>query len=74
MILPLLSFFVVARAITSPPRVIIVALGDDYGFNNVGFPHGPLNAGNKEMRTPNLDALAMSGLRLERHYVYKFCR
>ena len=49
----------------APPRVIIVALGDDYGFNNVGYPHGPLNAGNAEMRTPCLDELAMSGIRLD---------
>ena len=33
----------------------------------VGYPHGPLNAGNSEMRTPNLDRLAMEGIRLERH-------
>ena len=68
----LASLLLCARA-DAPPRVVILALGDDYGFNNVGFPHGPLNAGNPEMRTPHLDALAMAGLRLERHYVYKYC-
>ena len=57
-----------------PPRVIILALADDYGFNNVGYPHGPSGgAGNPEMRTPTLDQLAMEGVRLERHYVYKVC-
>eukprot|EP01052_Picozoa_sp_SAG31_P046557 SAG31_NODE_8953_length_1357_cov_2.414944_1_plen_253_part_00 len=37
------------------------------GFNNVGYPHGPDLYANPEMHTPNLDELAMSGVRLERH-------
>jgi hypothetical protein len=53
----------------APPRVIIFSLGDDYGFNNVGYEHGPLSKGNPEMKTPTLDRLAMGGVRLERHYV-----
>ena len=67
-ILLCLASALVAGAAT-PPRVIIFSLGDDYGFNNVGFDHGPLSKGNPEMRTPNLDRLAMDGVRLERHYV-----
>eukprot|EP00051_Salpingoeca_urceolata_P032595 m.16473 g.16473 ORF g.16473 m.16473 type:complete len:669 (-) comp5258_c0_seq2:215-2221(-) len=61
-----------ARAAT-PPKVIILMLADDYGYNNVGFAHGPLNGGNPEMKTPNIDKLAMEGIRLERHYVYEYC-
>ena len=56
-----------------PPRVIVLALADDYGFNNVGYPHGPTSVGNPEIRTPTLDRLAMEGVHLERHYVYKVC-
>ena len=58
-----------------PPKVIILMLGDDYGYNNVGFSHGPsghdFGHGNPEMRTPNLDQLATDGIVLDRHYVYK---
>eukprot|EP00038_Savillea_parva_P017529 m.20629 g.20629 ORF g.20629 m.20629 type:complete len:718 (-) comp3812_c0_seq1:251-2404(-) len=62
-----------SRSGITPPRVLLFQLGDDYGFNNVGYPHGPLNQGNPEMMTPTMDELAMSGIRLERHYVYKYC-
>ena len=41
-------------------------LGDDYGYANVGFPHGP-NPGNPEARTPTMDALVKEGVLLERH-------
>ena len=56
-----------------PPRAIVLMLGDDYGYANVGFAHGPLQAGNPEARTPHMDALAAEGIVLERHYVYKYC-
>lgn len=52
------------------PRLILFSLGDDFGFNNVGYPHGPDLYANPEMRTPNLDRLAMGGVRLERHCKY----
>jgi len=38
------------------------------GYHNVGW-HG-----NPEVRTPTLDGLAMTGVRLEHHYTYKYCR
>ena len=57
------------------PKVIILMLGDDYGYNNVGFAHGPagndFGHGNPEMRTPNLDQLVKEGIVLDRHYVFK---
>lgn len=37
--------------------------------NNVGYPHGPNLYANPEARTPTLNELALSGVRLERHYV-----
>ena len=45
---------------------IIVIIADDLGWKDVGW-HG------SEIRTPNLDKLAKSGVRLERHYVYPTC-
>lgn len=39
-----------AVALAAPPRAIVLMLADDYGYNNVGFAHGPLSAGNPEMR------------------------
>lgn len=56
------------------PIAILLMLADDYGYNNVGFAHGPLEQGNSEMRTPNLDALAMEGIRLDRHCLSRYCR
>ena len=35
--------------------------------------HGPHGYANPEARTPTLNRLALEGVRLERHYVYKFC-
>jgi hypothetical protein len=70
---PLLVLLAAAGATVAPnpPRVLIFSLGDDYGFNNVGYPHGPRGYANPEARTPTLDRLALEGVRLERHYVYK---
>jgi arylsulfatase A-like enzyme len=48
-----------------PPNFLII-VADDLGWRDVGY-HG------SEIRTPNLDALARAGVRLERHYVYPTC-
>jgi hypothetical protein len=50
----------------APPKAIIWMLGDDYGYANVGFAHGP-NPGNPEARTPTMDALVKEGVLLDRH-------
>ena len=47
-----------------PDVVMIVA--DDLGWGNVGY-HG------SEIRTPNLDGLAASGVKLEHNYVWPTC-
>ena len=64
-----------ANKLSESPKVVILMLGDDYGYNNVGFPHGPagndFGHGNPEMRTPNLDQLVAEGIVLDRHYVFK---
>ena len=48
------------------PHLILI-LADDLGHFNVGY------AGNTEAQTPNIDALAASGLILDRLYAYRSC-
>lgn len=45
---------------------IIVFVADDLGWNDIGY-HG------SEVRTPTLDRLAETGVRLEQFYVYPSC-
>src|SRR5687768_12394329 len=46
---------------------IVVILADDLGYGDVGFNGG------KDIKTPNLDALAASGARLTHLYVQPVC-
>eukprot|EP00117_Sycon_ciliatum_P045833 scpid95216/ scgid32902/ Arylsulfatase B; N-acetylgalactosamine-4-sulfatase len=48
-----------------PPNILFI-VADDLGWNDVGW-HG------SEIHTPNLDALAMSGVRLDHSYVQPIC-
>lgn len=50
------------------PHIFMLLL-DDYGWANIGF-HAKNST---EIITPNLDALAASGVILDRHYTHKFC-
>ena len=52
-------------AAADPPNVLII-LADDLGWNDVGY-HG------SELQTPSIDALAGSGVRMERFYVTPIC-
>ena len=45
---------------------VVIFLADDLGWNDVGF-HG------SEIRTPNLDRLAESGIIFDRFYAYSLC-
>lgn len=56
----------------SPRPHIVILLADNVGWATVGF-HRPAQLPEDEVHTPNLDALARSGIELERHYTYKFC-
>lgn len=47
------------------PHVVFI-LADDFGWHDVGY-HG------SEIRTPNLDRLSASGVRLENYYVQPLC-
>lgn len=50
--------------VTKPHILFIVA--DDLGFHDVGY-HG------SAIKTPNLDKLALTGVRLENYYVQPLC-
>ena len=54
-----------AGASNRPPNVIII-LTDDQGWGDTGYN------GHPELKTPNLDALAASGLRFNRFYAAHF--
>ena len=47
---------------------IVAILVDDLGYNGLG-----VSGNNQEIKTPVADELARTGVRLTRHYTYKFC-
>jgi arylsulfatase I/J len=47
------------------PHIFLI-IADDYGWHNIGY-HNP------EISSPNLDGLAADGIKLNRHYVFKYC-
>jgi arylsulfatase A-like enzyme len=56
---------VAAQQTASKPNIIYI-LADDLGWQDVGF-HG------SDIKTPNIDALAQTGARLEQFYVQPMC-
>jgi arylsulfatase A-like enzyme len=52
--------------VTSPPPNIIYIVADDQGWKDVGF-HG------SDIKTPNIDSLALGGVRLEQFYSQPWC-
>jgi arylsulfatase A-like enzyme len=50
----------------APPPNIVYIVSDDQGWKDVGF-HG------SDIRTPNIDALAAGGVRLEQFYAQPMC-
>lgn len=61
------GWFPLAAVAQQPPRPhIIYILADDLGWKDVGF-HG------SDIKTPNLDRLAETGVRLERQYAHPWC-
>lgn len=65
----LACFATAARAVAGPPAPpvhIVYILADDLGWKDVGF-HGT------DIKTPNIDKLAASGVRLEQFYAQPMC-
>jgi arylsulfatase B len=64
-----LTAFIRAEGATSAPRApnVLIILADDLGRSDVGF------AGSTEIKTPNLDKFAASGVRLDRFYACPVC-
>ncbi len=60
-----------AAALPPPPHLVVILL-DDFGWNDVGW-HARNQNNSNEIQTPNIDALAASGVILDRHYVHQFC-
>ena len=54
------------RPADAPPPNVVILLGDDLGWADVGY-HG------SDIQTPNIDRLAIEGMRLERFYATPFC-
>ncbi|KAF7641475.1 hypothetical protein LDENG_00280420, partial [Lucifuga dentata] len=52
-------------AAQQPPHIVFI-LADDFGWHDVGYH-------SSEIRTPNLDKLSASGVRLENYYVQPIC-
>jgi len=58
----------------SRPHIIYI-LADDYGWADIGYHREAERSqtGEADVQTPSLDALAKTGIELDRHYVFKFC-
>jgi arylsulfatase A-like enzyme len=55
------------RSLVSRPNIVLI-LADDLGYQDVGFQGSP------DIRTPHLDALAQTGVRMKSGYVsHSFC-
>ena len=62
----LVASYALADTFQATKPNIVFVLVDDWGFADVGFR-------NPDIKTPNFDMLAKSGLVLNRHYVFKYC-
>ena len=60
---------VVTQAADKPPPNIVVIMGDDIGWSNIGVYNQGMMAG----RTPNLDQLAAEGMRFTDYYAEASC-
>ena len=52
---------------------IIVFVVDDFGWANIGIHRNASNDPHGEVQTPNMDALAASGIILDRNYLFWYC-
>ena len=59
-------FAIVGALAASVPPHIVHIMADDTGWNDLGYKNGLIDS-------PNLDRLAMEGIRLTRHHSFKVC-
>ncbi len=68
---PLLLVVAATNTVNASPKPhIVFVLVDDWGWANAGYHR---NGTDKEVVTPNIDALAISGLQLDQHYTFRVC-
>lgn len=58
-----------AGAVQSPPNILFI-LVDDLGRAELGYQRA---VATREVQTPHVDELVSTGVKLDRHYVHKFC-
>ena len=54
------------RPVDAPPPNVVILLADDLGWADVGYR-------GSDIQTPNIDRLAIEGMRLDRFYATPFC-
>ena len=52
---------------------IFFLLVDDYGWAGAGWHNDVQSGGQREVQTPNMDAMVKEGIELNQHYTFKFC-
>ncbi|XP_071954759.1 arylsulfatase J-like [Antedon mediterranea] len=62
--LTFIQFFIFCHCLKRPHIILFIA--DDYGYSDIGY-HG------SHIRTPHMDRLALSGVRLNNYYVQPIC-
>ncbi|MEL7334831.1 MAG: sulfatase-like hydrolase/transferase, partial [Planctomycetota bacterium] len=60
------TLFTQSRVLAEQPPHVILLVADDLGYGDVGY-HG------SRIKTPNIDALAKRGVRLEQFYAQPVC-
>lgn len=60
------SIVILPAALAAPRPNVVLVMADDQGWGDTGYN------GHPELKTPNLDAMAASGLRLDRFYTAHF--
>ena len=55
------------------PKHVLMVIVDDLGFSDMSYKQALYNISGPVFPTPNLDALALAGVRLESYYVHALC-